>query len=110
MIGKVDIDAKVELGGPSGQAGCVRYGIAMGLRCFVDAETREKMRLGKKFFNPISYLFHCDLLKYQIAKIYLLILSFFAFTAGLLTRDRRNKERKKPGQEGARRKFTWKKR
>ncbi|XP_019385117.1 PREDICTED: 28S ribosomal protein S9, mitochondrial [Crocodylus porosus] len=30
--------------------------------------------------------------------------------AGLLTSDPRLKERKKPGQEGARRKFTWKKR
>uniref|UniRef100_S4RUZ0 Mitochondrial ribosomal protein S9 n=1 Tax=Petromyzon marinus TaxID=7757 RepID=S4RUZ0_PETMA len=30
--------------------------------------------------------------------------------AGLLTKDQRTKERKKPGQEGARRKFTWKKR
>ncbi|XP_075056294.1 small ribosomal subunit protein uS9m [Mixophyes fleayi] len=30
--------------------------------------------------------------------------------AGLLTVDPRKKERKKPGQEGARRKFTWKKR
>ncbi|MEE6470355.1 hypothetical protein FKM82_008941 [Ascaphus truei] len=30
--------------------------------------------------------------------------------AGLLTVDPRMKERKKPGQEGARRKFTWKKR
>lgn len=30
--------------------------------------------------------------------------------AGLLTRDERTKERKKPGQEGARRKYTWKKR
>lgn len=30
--------------------------------------------------------------------------------AGLLTVDPRNRERKKPGQEGARRKFTWKKR
>ncbi|XP_053563640.1 28S ribosomal protein S9, mitochondrial [Bombina bombina] len=30
--------------------------------------------------------------------------------AGLLTLDPRVKERKKPGQEGARRKFTWKKR
>lgn len=31
-------------------------------------------------------------------------------TAGLLTHDPRVRERKKPGQEGARRKFTWKKR
>lgn len=30
--------------------------------------------------------------------------------SGLLTRDVRLKERKKPGQEGARRKYTWKKR
>lgn len=30
--------------------------------------------------------------------------------AGLLTRDFRTRERKKPGQYGARRKFTWKKR
>lgn len=30
--------------------------------------------------------------------------------AGLLTKDFRRKERKKPGQEGARRKYTWKKR
>lgn len=35
--------------------------------------------------------------------------SFYA-TAGLLTTDPRVRERKKPGQEGARRKFTWKKR
>ncbi|NWU91953.1 RT09 protein, partial [Upupa epops] len=34
----------------------------------------------------------------------------FMRQAGLLTRDPRVKERKKPGQEGARRKFTWKKR
>lgn len=30
--------------------------------------------------------------------------------AGLLTRDFRRKERKKPGQARARKKFTWKKR
>lgn len=30
--------------------------------------------------------------------------------AGLLTKDSRFKERKKPGQEGARRRYTWKKR
>ncbi|XP_068781421.1 small ribosomal subunit protein uS9m isoform X2 [Struthio camelus] len=34
----------------------------------------------------------------------------FMRQAGLLTFDPRVKERKKPGQEGARRKFTWKKR
>lgn len=38
------------------------------------------------------------------------LLFFLLFTAGLLVKDRRSRERKKPGQEGARRKFTWKKR
>ncbi|CAO1404627.1 unnamed protein product [Diamesa serratosioi] len=75
MLGKVDIVANVAGGGTSGQAGAIRWGIAMGLRSFVDSETTEKMRL-----------------------------------AGLLQRDYRRRERKKPGQEGARRKFTWKKR
>lgn len=47
MLGKVDIEATVEGGGPSGQAGVVRYGISMGLRSFVDADKREEMRLGE---------------------------------------------------------------
>lgn len=47
MLGKVDIEANVEGGGPSGQAGAVRWGISMGLRCFVDADMVNKMRLGK---------------------------------------------------------------
>uniref|UniRef100_A0A8D0DHL3 Small ribosomal subunit protein uS9m n=1 Tax=Salvator merianae TaxID=96440 RepID=A0A8D0DHL3_SALMN len=34
----------------------------------------------------------------------------FMRQAGLLTSDPRRRERKKPGQEGARRKYTWKKR
>lgn len=75
MLNKVDIEATVSGGGTSGQAGAIRWGIAWGLRSFVDEEMVEKMRL-----------------------------------AGLLTRDFRRRERKKPGQEGARRKFTWKKR
>ncbi|XP_070493268.1 small ribosomal subunit protein uS9m [Chironomus tepperi] len=75
MLDKVDVEANVEGGGPSGQAGAIRWGIAMGLRSFVDPEVVEKMRY-----------------------------------AGLLQRDYRRRERKKPGQEGARRKFTWKKR
>lgn len=75
LIGKIDIEANVEGGGWSSQAGALRWGIAMGLRSFVDEGTIEQMRL-----------------------------------AGLLQRDYRTRERKKPGQEGARRKFTWKKR
>ncbi|CAK9827097.1 28S ribosomal protein S9, mitochondrial [Anthophora retusa] len=75
MYDKVDIEATIFGGGPTGQAGAIRCGIAWGLRNFVDEEVIEKMRI-----------------------------------AGLLTNDWRRRERKKPGQEGARRKFTWKKR
>lgn len=75
MNGKVDISANVSGGGPSSQAGAVRWGIAMALRSFVDTEQIARMRV-----------------------------------AGLLTRDYRRRERKKPGQAGARRKYTWKKR
>lgn len=75
MTHKVNIVADVREGGPSGQAGAIRWGIAWGLRNFVSDEMRERMRL-----------------------------------AGLLTRDFRCRERKKPGQKRARKKFTWKKR
>uniref|UniRef100_A0A182YN04 Uncharacterized protein n=1 Tax=Anopheles stephensi TaxID=30069 RepID=A0A182YN04_ANOST len=75
MNGKVDVAANVSGGGPSSQAGAVRWGIAMALRSFVDTEQIARMRV-----------------------------------AGLLTRDYRRRERKKPGQAGARRKYTWKKR
>ncbi|XP_017876838.1 28S ribosomal protein S9, mitochondrial-like isoform X2 [Ceratina calcarata] len=75
MNGKIDIEAKVYGGGPSGQAGAIRHAISKALRSFVDEQMIEKMRL-----------------------------------AGLLTVDWRKRERKKWGQEGARRRFTWKKR
>lgn len=75
MVDKVDVVANVEGGGFSGQAGAIRWGISMGLRSFVDAETIDRMRI-----------------------------------AGLLQRDFRRRERKKPGQAGARKKYTWKKR
>lgn len=75
MIEKVDIEATVEGGGPTGQSGAIRWGIAWGLRNFLPPNIIDNMKL-----------------------------------AGLLTRDLRRRERKKFGQEGARRKFTWKKR
>ncbi|XP_036321906.1 28S ribosomal protein S9, mitochondrial-like [Rhagoletis pomonella] len=43
MLGKVDIEANVAGGGPSGQAGAIRWGIAMSLRSFVDQEMVESM-------------------------------------------------------------------
>lgn len=75
MTDKVDIEATVNGGGPTGQSGAIRWGIAWGLRSFVDKPMIERMRV-----------------------------------AGLLTRDWRKRERKKWGQEGARRKFAWNKR
>lgn len=75
MQNRVDVECNVEGGGPSGQAGAIRWGIAWGLRSFVEKDMLEKMQL-----------------------------------AGLLTRDPRKRERKKPGQPGARKKSTWKKR
>lgn len=49
MLGKCDVEANVEGGGSSGQAGAIRWGIAMCLRSFVDQEMIESMRLGKYF-------------------------------------------------------------
>ncbi|KPJ09645.1 28S ribosomal protein S9, mitochondrial [Papilio machaon] len=72
---KVDVECNIEGGGPSGQAGAIRWGIAWGLRSFVDKSMLEAMQV-----------------------------------AGLLTRDHRRRERKKPGQPGARKKPTWKRR
>lgn len=51
MCDKVDIEAEVFGGGPNGQAGAIRWGIAWGLRSFVDQKMIEKMRIGKK--NPV---------------------------------------------------------
>lgn len=47
MLNKLDIEAHVEGGGSSGQAGAIRWGISWGLRSFVDEDMIEKMRLGK---------------------------------------------------------------
>lgn len=63
MLGKVDVEANVEGGGPSGQAGAIRWGIAMSLRSFVDQEMIESMRLGKcncrlQIFNCRKLLLH----------------------------------------------------
>jgi len=75
LLGLVDVEVLVDAGGPSSQAGAIRYALSMSLRSFVDEETLEEMKI-----------------------------------CGLLTQDVRVRERKKPGQEGARRKFHWRKR
>jgi len=75
MRNKVDVEAIMENGGETGQAGATRWGISTALRAFVDPAMVEQMRL-----------------------------------AGLISFDVRRRERKKPGQAGARKKYTWKKR
>jgi len=74
MISKFDIEAKIAGGGPTGQAGAFRLGLARALKKF-DEETKPVLR-----------------------------------KADCLRRDPRMKERKKPGQKGARKKFQWVKR
>ncbi|QSH40284.1 30S ribosomal protein S9 [Lentisphaerota bacterium ZTH] len=71
---KLDIHANIKGGGPSGQAGAFRHGLARAL-----VKMDESLR-------PV--------LK----------------NSGLLTRDARVKERKKPGQPGARKRFQFSKR
>ena len=72
--GKFDITVNVKGGGPCGQAGATRHGIARAL-LKVDAELRPSLK-----------------------------------AEGLLTRDPRMKERKKPGQPGARKHYQFSKR
>lgn len=59
MVEKVDVEANVRNGGPSGQAGAIRYGIAMGLRSFVDADMVDKMRLGKFYQFICNRYYNC---------------------------------------------------
>ena len=71
---RYDVQASVNGGGASGQAGAVRLGIARAL-----------VKVDESYRKPLKQ-------------------------AGLLTRDPRMKERKKPGQKGARKKFQFSKR
>ncbi len=72
--GKLDAHITVTGGGPSGQAGAVRHGLARALLA-MDANLRPLLK-----------------------------------AEGLLTRDARQKERKKYGQPGARKRFQYSKR
>ena len=73
-VGKYDISVSVTGGGPMGQAGAMRHGIARAL-LLVDPNLRGVLKKG-----------------------------------GFLTRDSRMKERLKPGQPGARKRFQYSKR
>jgi small subunit ribosomal protein S9 len=71
---RFDISISVQGGGPNGQAGAVRHGIARALLA-TDANLRPTLK-----------------------------------SEGLLTRDPRERERKKYGQPGARKRFQYSKR
>ena len=75
MTDKFDVDAKVTGGGFSGQAGAIRLGIVKALLEYDSASDPESEASFRKILK----------------------------TAGLVTRDSRVKERKKPGLKKARR-------
>jgi small subunit ribosomal protein S9 len=74
MVGKFDVNANIDGGGLTGQAGALRHGISRAL-VKMDADLRGKLK-----------------------------------KEGFLTRDPREKERKKYGQKGARARFQFSKR
>ena len=74
MSGRLDVSAKVEGGGLSGQAGALKHGISRALT-MLDSDLRSKLK-----------------------------------KEGFLTRDPREKERKKYGLAGARKRFQFSKR
>lgn len=74
MIGKLNVSAKVEGGGLTGQAGALKHGISRALT-LVDNDLKSRLK-----------------------------------KEGFLTRDPREKERKKYGQKGARKRFQFSKR
>jgi len=74
MEGKLDVTVRVSGGGPTGQAGAMRHGIARAL-VQLEPELRSKLK-----------------------------------SAGFLTRDPREVERKKYGRPGARKRFQFSKR
>ena len=45
LLGLVDVECIIDAGGPKGQAGAIRYALAMCLRSFVDQEVIEEMKV-----------------------------------------------------------------
>ena len=51
LLNKVDIEATLpQPEGEIGNAGAIRLGISRGLSHFVDADMKEKMKLGEYFY------------------------------------------------------------
>ena len=100
-LGAVDVGVSVRGGGKSGQAGAVRHGVAKALLAW------------KSGLLPI--LAACECVLCSVTTPFFLPSPLLSLTnthtlvtaAGLLMRDPRMKERKKPGQKGARAKFQW---
>lgn len=57
MLNKCDVICNVAGGGPSGQSGALRWGIAMSLRSFVDGDMMEEMRLGEYLVFFFIFIF-----------------------------------------------------
>lgn len=52
LLNRIDIEANVvQSRGDMGNAGAIRYGISRGICHFVDADMKEKMKLGKRSFE-----------------------------------------------------------
>ena len=67
LIESVDVEATVESGGPSGQAGAIRYAMSLALQSFVSREMVEQMRLGVHFDTQLLK----GLSTYQVVMHYL---------------------------------------
>ena len=98
-LAKFDVRCTVKGGGMAGQAGAVRHGLARALQAY-NPEFRPPMKKGRLF-------------------LFCLLLPFFNDgdccpplfdAAGLMTRDPRMVERKKPGKKKARKSYQWVKR
>ena len=83
----------------TGQAGAVRLGISRALEQAIPT-LRPALRKGK--FNFLTCYFTLN--------YFINVCLYLLHIAGLLTRDARRVERKKPGQKKARKKFQWVKR
>ena len=89
-ISKVDVIAFAKGGGCSGQAGAIRHGLARAIEA-AGAKVKVEAKDGAPEREESEY-------RAALKK------------AGCLTRDARMKERKKPGQPGARKRFQFSKR
>ena len=125
-VGAFDVDVSVRGGGLSGQAGAVRHGLAKALvnwdpnlspllkasECFaLVSRARARVCVCGVKWHLSSIVTMSPSISYQHSPPTLPPRPPRPFpnplTAGMLVRDPRMKERKKPGQKGARAKFQW---